>query len=131
MTATRLCRSVAVVLLTIFIDFIAFQPVHGFLFTPKFQIYLNALRGTQHEFVFKWDGLNNHQNNGAGFSYATNQNGKFDFQNIIRRYKLIRAVQCVPYMSMGDACFFSVSFRFKIISPKRLPSMDGRIAENV
>lgn len=90
MPATRLRRSVTAVLLTIFIDYIAFQPVHGFLFTPKFQIYLNALRGTHHEFVFKWDGLNGQHNNGAGFSYAANQNGKFDFRNVIWSAAAIR-----------------------------------------
>lgn len=74
-------RSVTVILLSIFIDYLALQSVNGFLFTHKFQLYLNTLRSTNHEFVLKWDGLGNTQNSAAGFSYATNQNGKFDFEN--------------------------------------------------
>lgn len=52
-------------------------PVNGFLFTPKFQIFLNHMRetGAHKEFVVSWD-FNKH-NNLNGFSYATNQNGKF------------------------------------------------------
>lgn len=109
MPATRLRRAVTVVLLTIFIDYIEFQPVHGFLFTPKFQIYLNALRGTHHEFVFKWDGLNSQHNNGVGFSNAANQNGKFDFRNVI--------CDCHSIDSTREAYF----------APKRVSSIDGRM----
>lgn len=77
MLITNQRRSVTIVLLTIFIDWFALQSVNGFLFTHEFQIYLNALRGTNHEFVIKWDTLNNNPINGAGFTYATDKNGKF------------------------------------------------------
>lgn len=79
MSAKSVHRFATVVLLTIFMVFFAHQPVNGFLFTPKFQIYLNTLRGTNHEFVIKWDTLTSNPN-AVGFSYATNQNGKFDFE---------------------------------------------------
>lgn len=53
------------------------QTVNGFLLTHKFQIYLNHLRNTNNnEFVYKWDYLNQNNNN-AGFTYTTNQFGKF------------------------------------------------------
>lgn len=50
---------------------------NGFLFTPKFQVFLNQMResGMHQDFVVSWD-FNQHNN---GFSYATNQNGKCGF----------------------------------------------------
>lgn len=51
-----------------------FWTVNGFLFTPKFQIFLNQMResGAHKEFVVQWDF--NKQN---GFSHTTNQFGEF------------------------------------------------------
>lgn len=45
---------------------------NGFLFTPKFQIFLNQMResGMHQDFVVSWD-----FNKNNGFNYATNQNG--------------------------------------------------------
>lgn len=53
--------------------------VHGFLFTPKFQIFLNQLRQNQanQQFVVNWDFNNNYSLNKNGFSYAASLNGMF------------------------------------------------------
>lgn len=47
---------------------------YGFLFTPKFQIFLNQMRasGVHDNFIESWDF--NKQN---GFSHTTNQFGKY------------------------------------------------------
>lgn len=52
--------------------------VDGFLFTPKFQLFLNQMKQAGHQdFVFTWD---THKQNcykpNGGFSYTTNHNGK-------------------------------------------------------
>lgn len=50
--------------------------VECFLFTPKFQLYLNQMKQYGHnDFVFAWDFTKKNCYNG-GFSYTTNQNGK-------------------------------------------------------
>lgn len=127
MSATSCRRSVTfVVLLTIFIEYFALQPVNAFLFTPKFQIYLNAMRGTNQAFVFKWDALANQQNNVAGFSYATNQNGKFCFEIPKLASHTIRLID-YSGESHGEAPILSV--RFKPVSARivSLSSMVGRM----
>lgn len=54
--------------------------VEGFLFTPKFQLFLNQMKQAGHQdFVFTWDThkQNCYKPNGnGGFSYTTNHNGK-------------------------------------------------------
>lgn len=50
--------------------------VNGFLFTPKFQLFLNQMHQSgQQDFVLTWD-FNKQNNFNQGFTYATNQNGK-------------------------------------------------------
>lgn len=50
--------------------------VNGFLFTPKFQLFLHQMKQSGHEdFVFTWD-FNKQNCYNNGFSYTTNQNGK-------------------------------------------------------
>lgn len=71
--------SIVSLLLTISIKWENYT-VHGFLFTPKFQIFLNQLRQNQayQQFVVNWDFNNSYNSvNNNGFSYATNQNGMF------------------------------------------------------
>lgn len=52
---------------------------NGFLFSPKYQIFLNYLRQSQpHQYTVSWDFGNNYNSINQGFSYATNQYGKFD-----------------------------------------------------
>lgn len=58
-------------------SFIAWK-ANGFLFTPKFQLFLHQMRESGHnqDFVIAWD--YSHLNNiNPGFSYATNQYGEF------------------------------------------------------
>lgn len=114
MSATSCRRSVTfvVVLLTIFIEYFALQPVTAFLFTPKFQIYLNTMRGTNQAFVFKWDTLSNQQNNVAGFSYATDQNGKFFVMKFWMASDTIRLIDysgvshgAAPILAVRPNCF--------------------------
>lgn len=69
--------SIVTLLLTISLKWES-RTVHGFLFTPKFQIFLNQLRQNQanKQFVVNWDFNKHYDNiNNNGFSYATNQNG--------------------------------------------------------
>lgn len=50
--------------------------VDGFLFTPKFQLFLNQMKQSGHQdFVFTWD-FNKQNCYNGGFSHTTNQNGK-------------------------------------------------------
>lgn len=52
--------------------------VDGFLFTPKFQLFLNQMKQAGHQdFAITWDihKQNCYKPNG-GFSYTTNHNGK-------------------------------------------------------
>lgn len=50
--------------------------VNGFLFTPKFQLFLNQMQQSgQKDFVLTWD-FNKQNNFNQGFTYATNHNGK-------------------------------------------------------
>lgn len=69
--------SIVTLLLTILIQW-GSNTVDGFLFTPKFQIFLNQLRQNEanQQFVITWDFNNNHNSINNGFSYATNQNGE-------------------------------------------------------
>lgn len=51
--------------------------IDGFIFAPQFQIFLNQMRENDpnhHQFVVTWDFGNQ---NTDGFTYATNQFGKF------------------------------------------------------
>lgn len=54
---------------------------NGFLYTPKVEIFLSVMK-SPNEFSVKWDKVNNN----PGFSYATNQYGKFINENKIRWY---------------------------------------------
>lgn len=50
--------------------------VSGFLFTPKFQLFLNQMQQSGHQdFVLTWD-FNKQNNFNQEFTYATNQHGK-------------------------------------------------------
>lgn len=50
--------------------------VDGFLFTPKFQLFLNQMKQSGHQdFVLTWD-FNKQNCYNGGFSYTTNQHGK-------------------------------------------------------
>lgn len=64
------------ILITLCSIAIANHLAHGFLFTPKFQIFLNQIRENEpnHQFTTTWN-LNNNVNNN-GFSYTTNQFGE-------------------------------------------------------
>lgn len=51
---------------------------NGFLYTPQFQVFINTMRENDpnQQFAYAWD-FSNNINNNNGFTYATNQYGKF------------------------------------------------------
>lgn len=54
--------------------------VDGFLFTPKFQLFLSQMKQSGHQdFAFTWDihKQNCYNKPNGGFSYTTNQNGEY------------------------------------------------------
>lgn len=92
--------SIVALLLTISIKWKSYA-VHGFLFTPKFQIFLNQLRQNQanQQFVVNWDFNNSYNSvNNNGFSYATNQNGMF----MNRKHYIFNVLIIIDYDSCNN-----------------------------